>query len=167
MELIKNFGVDPILLGAQIVNFLIVLYILRRFLYKPILGNLQKRQDTIKEGLKKAEEGRIRLEKVVEEEKNILRKAQTQAKKIVDDANLEAEDFSRQIEESTKKQSQKLLKDANEQIGRLSLEMEKRLTLNISSLAVKFLERALSQLFSQKEQREVMQNALKKIKKIN
>ena len=164
MELIKNFGIDPILLGAQIVNFLIVLFILRWFLYKPVLEMLKKRKDSIKEGLEKAEEARIRLEKVVEEEKNILKKAQAQAKKVVDDARVQAEDSSRQIEESTKKHAEKIFKEAKEQIDHQSLEAEKRLTLHISTLAVEFLQKSARQLFSEKEQKEVMENALKKLK---
>ena len=56
MEIIKNFGVEPVLLVAQIINFLIILFILKKFLYKPVLDTLKKREDSIKEGLKQAEE---------------------------------------------------------------------------------------------------------------
>ncbi len=73
MEIIKNFGLNPILLAAQIVNFLIIFFILKKFLYKPVLNVLNKRQVTIKEGLKQAEEARVKLEKVVIEEKDILK----------------------------------------------------------------------------------------------
>ena len=56
MEILENFGLNPMLLIAQIVNFLIVLFILKKFLYKPVLEMLKKRQTTIKDGLKQAEE---------------------------------------------------------------------------------------------------------------
>ena len=75
MEILKNLGFDPVMLAAQIVNFLIILYLLKRFLYKPILEMLKKREDSIKEGLKQAEEARITLEKTLQEEKKILSKA--------------------------------------------------------------------------------------------
>jgi F-type H+-transporting ATPase subunit b len=58
MEILKTFGFDPILLGAQIINFLIIFYLLKRFLYKPVLGMLKTREDKIKEGIKQAEEAR-------------------------------------------------------------------------------------------------------------
>ena len=58
MEIINNFGLDPLLLGAQIVNFLIIFFILKRFAYKPVLDILKKREDSIKEGLRQAEEGK-------------------------------------------------------------------------------------------------------------
>ncbi|MBU2632677.1 F0F1 ATP synthase subunit B, partial [Patescibacteria group bacterium] len=49
MEIVKQFGLDPVLLVAQIVNFLILLFILKKLLYKPVLELLKKREDTIKE----------------------------------------------------------------------------------------------------------------------
>lgn len=167
MEIVKNFGLDPILLGAQIFNFLIVFFILKKFLYKPVLNVLKKRQITIKEGLKQAEDARIRLEKVVIEEKNILRNAQLQSKKIIEDARLESVGIARQMNIEAKKQTEKLLSDTKEQITRESIETEKRLALSTSKLAVTFLEKALKEFFSPKEQAEVISNALKEIKKTN
>lgn len=165
MEIIKNFGLNPILLGAQVVNFLIILFILKKFLYKPTLDVLKKRQTAISEGLKQAEEARIKLEKVVVEEKNILRRAQLQSKEIIEDAKQESVKISRQMNEDAKRQTEKLLRDAEEQIARKSADAEKRLAINTSKLAVTFLEKALREFFSAKEQKEVVANALRKIKK--
>lgn len=167
MEILKNFGVNPILLAAQIINFLIVFFLLKKFLYKPVLELLSKRQTTIKEGLKQAEEARVKLEKVVIEEKDILRNAQLQAKKLIEDARQESIELTLQMNHNAKKQTEKILKDAKDQIARESLETEKRLAVNTSKLAVSFLEKALAEFFSAKDQKEVVSNALRKIKKIN
>lgn len=163
MDIIKNFGVHPILLIAQIVNFIIVFFILKKFLYKPVLELLNKRKTTIQEGLEQAEKARIKLEKVVIEEKNILRQAQSQAKKIIEDSRQESIEITRQMNESAKKQTEKMLKDAKEQITKESLEAEKRLAVETSKLAVSFLEKALKDFFTPSEQKEVLSSALKKI----
>lgn len=167
MEIVKNFGLNPVLLGAQIVNFLIILFLLKKFLYKPVLEVLKKRQIAIKEGLKQAEESRIKLERIVIEEKNILRQAQLQSRKIIEDAKLESVEIAKQVNEEAKKQTEKLLSDTRGQITRESIEVEKRLALNTSKLAVTFLEKALNEFFSSKEQEEIMLQALKRIKKNN
>src|SRR5258708_1593381 len=91
MEIIKNFGINPYLLGAQIINFLILFYLLKRFAFKPILQVLEKRRKEIQEGLQQAEEGRHALEKALEEEKKILKKAQTEAQKFLSDAKNQAD----------------------------------------------------------------------------
>jgi F-type H+-transporting ATPase subunit b len=167
MEIIKNFGLNPILLIAQIVNFLIILFILKKFLYKPVLGILKKRQNTIKEGLKQAEEARIKLEKVVIEEKEILKSAQLQSRKIMEDAKQEATEITIKMNEETKKQTEKLLNDAKEQIVKESKDAEKKLASSTSQLAVTILEKALKEFFTPKDQEKIISQALKKIKKIN
>lgn len=167
MEIIKNFGINPILLSAQIVNFLIIFFILKKFLYKPVLDLLKKRQLTITEGIKQAEEARVKLEKVVIEEKNILRNAQLQAKKIIEDSKAESIELTREMNEGAKKQTEKMINNAREQIVKESIETEKRLAVNISKLAVSFLEKTLSEFFSAKEQKVVLSNALKKLRKTN
>lgn len=164
MEIISNFGLNPILLGAQIVNFLIVFFVLKKFLYKPILEVLNKRKVTIKEGLRAAEDARVKLEKVVIEEKNILRLAQLQSKKILEDAKLESEAIAKKMGEDSRRQTEELLKDAREQIAKESAETEKKLALSTSKLSIKVLERALQEFFSSKEQKEIISKALKKIK---
>lgn len=164
MELIKNFGIDPVLLGAQIINFLIVLFILKRFLYKPLLRLLQKRQDSIKEGIKKTEEAERRLDKVITEEKNILKNAKDHAQKIIDNATRQSLETSKAIQENAKKQSKNILKEAKLQISKEAKESEKRLMENVSFLAIKFLQKSVEQLFTEKQQKEIMENALKKIK---
>lgn len=167
MEIIKNFGVNPILLAAQIINFLIIFFLLKRFLYKPVLELLRKRQLMIKQGISQAEKSRIRLEKVVIEEKNILSQAQLQAKILIEDAREESVKLTLQMNESAKKQTEKILKDARDQIAKESLETEKRLAINTSRLAISFLKKTLEEFFSEKDQKEIVSNALKKIKKIN
>src|SRR5260221_439051 len=117
MEILKNFGFDPVLLSAQIVNFLIILFLLRRFFYKPLLALLKDRETTIKEGLEKAEEGRKLLEKALEEEKTILRNAQKQASSILEDAKNQAKAIASESEENAKKRTEKLIDEARLQIA--------------------------------------------------
>ncbi len=167
MEILKEFGIDGYLLGAQVVNFLIVLFLLKKFLYKPVLELLKKRENTIKEGIEKAEQARIRLEKVVEEEKRILKTATESAKKIIEHAKQDAIDISKQIQEDSKKQAEKMIQDAQSQIARESVNAEKRLTTYIARVAAQFLQKSLSQFFSEKEQKEVLQRAIKELKQSN
>ena len=165
MEILKNFGLDPFLFGAQLINFLIVLYLLKRFLYKPVLALLRKREDEIKDGLKKAEEGRIILEKSLEREKEILRKAHDAAKKTISDAKGEALGLSKQIEENGKIQAEKILLQARIQIAQDSKDAEKRLISKVSGFSIEFLNKALSQMVFEKAQKEVMEKAVKTLKR--
>ncbi len=164
MEIAKNFGLDPFLFGAQVINFLIIFYLLKRFLYKPVLTLLKKREDTIKEGLKQAEEARLLYEKTIEKEKEILRKAREDGKKMIDEAKNQASAMAHKMEENGKKQAEKIIQSAREQIQLETKEAEKKLTVKISELSFDFLNRALKEMFSEKEQKEVLEKALKQFK---
>src|ERR1035437_7940276 len=112
MDFLKNLGFDPIMLVAQILNFLIILFLLKRFLYKPVMDMMKKREDVIKEGLEKAEESRVSFEKTVEKEKKILSEASEDSKKIIEDAKLQSLEIAKAIEENTKRQSEKMILEA-------------------------------------------------------
>jgi F-type H+-transporting ATPase subunit b len=167
MEMLGEFGINPVLLAAQIVNFLIIFYIVKRFALKPILEMLNKREKTIKDGLQQAEEARALLDKATEKERVLLRKAQTEAKELLADAKREREEMLAQNEERTRVQTEKMLQDAKMQIAAETKEAEKRLSAQVSALAVQFLQKSAEQLFTDKEQKLVLDNALKKLKKVD
>lgn len=164
MELLKNFGFDPVLFSAQVINFLIILFVLKRFLYKPLLDMLKKRQKTIEEGLKQAEEARITLEKTEEKEREILKKARITADSMLEEAKKEAEVKAKKIEEEAKKEAESIIADAQRKIEISEKETEKKLATYVSKLAIDLITQSSKTLFSEKEQKEITENALKKIK---
>lgn len=167
MEIIKNFGLDPVLLGAQIINFLIIFYILKRFAYKPILDILKKREDSIKEGLKQAEEGRKFLDEALEKEKKILQEAHKRAEKIIKDAKDQSIENEKTAEENTKRQVESMMTTAQEQMIQEAKVAEKKIAIGVSELAVEFLHKSMQNVFGDKEQKNLMQAAIKKIRKID
>lgn len=167
MEILKTFGFDPVMLVAQIINFLIIFALLKRFLYKPVLEMLKKREDSIKEGLKQAEESRITLEKTLENEKKIITKASEEGKKIIEEAKIEARSIAAEIEAESKKHSEKMILDAKAQIEQDAKEVEKRLSENVSTLALEMLTKSLEGTLNTKEQKQIVTKALKEMRKVN
>ncbi len=165
MAIFNNFEFDPILLIAQIVNLLIILFLLKKFLYKPVLDMLKKRKDDIEKGVRDAEEGRLTLEKALEEEKKILRKAQEQSKKIIDDASTQAVLIANDIEQNSRKQAEKILADTKIQIAQESKEAEKRLAQDVSKLSIEFLSTSLKEIFGEKEEKLIIEKTIKRLKK--
>lgn len=165
MEILKNFGFEPILFLAQIVNFVIVLFLLRRFLYKPVLNMLNQRKNMIEEGLQKAKEAEVLFEKARNEEKETLKNAQIQARQIITDAKNEGMAISKKAQENAKERTEAMISEAKEQIHKETKEVQSRITRNVSILAVDFLHKALSELISEKGQAELMEKAIRQIQK--
>jgi F-type H+-transporting ATPase subunit b len=164
MEIIKNFGVNPYLLVAQIVNFLILFYVLKRFAYKPIFKMLEDRKKTIQEGIANAQDAQKALDKALEEEKRILKLAQSEAQKIVEQSKNQAQIQSEEMHSLAKTQVEKMISDASEQIAKNSKQVEKELALSVSKLAMDMLEDSLSEFFDPTEQKSAILKLSKKFK---
>lgn len=91
MELIAKLGIDLKLLLAQIVNFLILFFVLKKLVYKPLLGLMDKRKKMIEQNVEDTKKIEERLTKLEEEKKEILKKASTEAIEIVTEAKKSAE----------------------------------------------------------------------------
>ena len=82
-ELIHKLGIEWKLLLAQIVNFIILLILLRKFLYKPLLKLMNNRRQKIVEGLEKAKKGEEEFQKIAELREKELVKVQGEAEVII------------------------------------------------------------------------------------
>lgn len=160
-QILNQFGVQPVLLIAQIVNFLIVLYLLRRFALKPLLGVIKERQTTIADSLKNAEKAQAALEKATEKEKEILQKAQQQAKDTLSDARLQAADIAKTAEDKTREQVGRMIQDAHKKIEKQTEDAEKQLASKVTTLAADMLRTSLKGMISDKDQEEVVKKATK------
>jgi len=163
-NIVTSFGIQPVLLAAQIVNFLIVLYLLKRFAFGPILKMLQDRRATVAESLKNAEQTEKLLAKTEEREKEVLKKAQAQAQEIISDARDQAATLQQQADEATKARVERMLEDAQKKIEEQTQIAEKQLATKVTQLSVDMLEKSLKGFFSEKEQKEVIEKATKRIK---
>ena len=164
MDILTQFGVEPVLLVAQIINFLIVFFILKKVLYQPILDTLKTREKTIKEGYKQAEEAKVLYEHAAEKEKEILKKAQTEAKQLIQEAKAQSSTLLAESEEKTRIQVEKMLAEGRALIAQDSEKARKQLNAQIVQLAESVLGKSLEGFFSEKEQETVMKNATKQLK---
>lgn len=112
MEALANLGIDWKLFLAQAVNFLVLLFILRRYAYRPMLEFLEKRSDRIEQGLKDAEAAIALLAEMEEKEKATLAIARDEARAIVNAAEASAKkrDAERLVE--TEAKTKRFLEDA-------------------------------------------------------
>lgn len=118
-------GIDAPFLIAQIVNFLILFFLLRWLLYRPILSVLAKRRSTIEESLKHAETAKHEAEQAQEKSAALLAQARTEAKAIVEEAKQSAETIAADIQSKAQQDSEALVART-----RTQLEQEKAAILS-------------------------------------
>jgi F-type H+-transporting ATPase subunit b len=82
----ETFGWNLWLFLSQVISFVLVAVLLRRYAYKPILNVLQERRDKIAEGLRNADKIKQQLAESEQRYAEILAKANADAQKMIDEA---------------------------------------------------------------------------------
>jgi F-type H+-transporting ATPase subunit b len=136
MAFFEAFGVDVFKLGFQIVNFLILLFLLNRFLFKPVLRRIDERQGTLSKGLEDAAAAARDRELARAEREAALAEARQESDALVKRAAKTAEATSAEILAAAKASAEQLTVRAREEI-----EAEKERALNeirgeVASLAL-------------------------------
>ncbi len=116
MAFFDAFGVDLPKLIFQIVNFLLLLYLLNRFLIKPVLARLDERTSKIEKGLEDAESAARDRELARAEREAAVEEARKEAQALVARANKIAEDSRAEILGDAKAQAEKLTEKARAEI---------------------------------------------------
>lgn len=162
-EVVKQFGVQPILLAAQIVNFLILLFLLKKFAYKPLLEVLQKRRDIIAQGLKNAEEIEKRLKLVEEEKAKELKKAADEARLIISEATKAASELMELSRARTEQDILKLQVKNKELMERQKEQLQKEIKSELADLVVLGLEKVAKKTLTTKDQKEMVESTVKNL----
>lgn len=162
--MLDQFGLNPLLLAAQIVNFLVLLYILKRFLYKPLLKVLEERKKIIVESLQNAQEIEERLNKITEEREKRLTEASKEAKTVVEDATKASQAIVAQAHEKASVETQKMLKKAQEAMNLEREQLHDEIRSELASLVISSLEKVTGKVLSEKDQKELVEKSLRGIK---
>jgi F-type H+-transporting ATPase subunit b len=107
---------DPGLYIWSIVIFLMLLFLLMKFAWKPLLAMLEKREDNIRKSLLDAEKARDELVNVKENTEKLLSEARNESQAIVAAGKKNAERMKDEIVEKAQSKSDVLLDDAKNQI---------------------------------------------------
>ncbi|OGH37773.1 MAG: hypothetical protein A2905_02955 [Candidatus Levybacteria bacterium RIFCSPLOWO2_01_FULL_36_10] len=163
MEILKQFGFIPQLFIAQVVNFLIIAYVFKRFLYKPILKMLKDREEKVKKSLEDAQKTTLILEKTEADRDKILKKTRIDAESILNDAKKIAEDEKTKILENSRYEADRIIKEAKVQASLEMAKMEKRISSMALDLSQKILNNVLSSIFSREEKETILKKASKEL----
>lgn len=121
---------------AQIINFLILVAILSKVAYKPLMKTLADRQANIQANLDNAEKERLAAEKLKQDYLNQLAEARAQAQAIVEKATKLAEQNKEEILLQAREESARLLKNTQEEIIREREQAMKQFKGEVVTLAV-------------------------------
>ena len=157
--------VNPGLIIWTIVTFLILLFILKKVAWKPILSALDQREKDIKDSLEKAEKAKEDAQRILDENQATLAKAEEESKKIIEQSRSYAENLKEQMLKESKEQSKKLIEDAAEEIDRRKDSAFEELKDQVAKIAVNAAEKIMKQNLDADKNKHIVDNYLKDIMK--
>lgn len=163
-------GAQTDIFNADIGNFLftllifgLVIYLLRRFAWNPLLDVLAKRELTIRQAVEAAQREREQAERLLADYQAQLAKAREEATALIAEGRRDAEAVARRIQEQGRKESEELLARARREIELATESARKELHDQASELAVMVAARIIQKELSAADHRDLVARSLQEM----
>src|SRR5438046_10700085 len=153
---------DRSLIG-QVVNFLILLVILQRLLYKPFLAKMGERTQAIQKSLDEAQAARAEATRQQEENETRLRAAHAEAAAIRAQALKEAAEEQRRLVEAARAESQRLVESAKAQMDADVRRAREELRREVADIATAVAEKLVRRSLRDEDHRRIVAEAISKV----
>lgn len=162
----EKLGIELPLLLTQIVNFTIMLIILTKLLYKPILKSLNDRRKKIEEGLAFIEKAKKEEEKLASRKQEIVKEARDEAKVIFENAKKEAKKMKEEMILEGKKEVENMKVKLLKEMAARSEKLKSELVAQTVDIATQMSERVLGDILGSDEQHKIITKELQKLGKL-
>lgn len=118
MEFLGKLGIDWHVLIAQIINFVILLIILDKYLYKPVLNKIKEEETEVEKLLKDKEKIEKEKEKIKLIQKDEVRKAKKEAQEIIKDAENLAQEIKKKAQKEALEEKEAVIKQLKNRLSK-------------------------------------------------
>ncbi len=148
----------------QLIGFLVLLFILRALAWKPILGALKQREESIQEALNSAESARSEMDRLKSDNERLLEEARQERDKIITEATYAAKKIREQASNDANEQAEKIIKDAREAIETEKSKAMREVKSEVARMALEISEKILRKnLSDDSAQKELAETYLKEL----
>jgi len=157
--------VNPGLIFWTVVTFLILLLILKKVAWKPILAALHQREASIRESIERAEKAKAEAQRILDENKMNLSKAEEETRKLIEQSREYAEKMKNQILQEGKEQSKKIIEEAAAEIERKKDAAFNELKNQVAEIAIQAAEKLLNEKLDPQTHKKITDKYIDEITK--
>ncbi len=157
---------DPGLFLWTILTFMVLLGLLAKFAWNPLLELLDRREEMIRQSLDDAEGSKQELQRLQQESKEILSKAREEAQSILAQTRSEAEKLKGEIKQKAKAEADSILRDAEKQI---QVETEKAIAVlknEVVDLSLLVASKLIKKNLSKEDNQSLIEESLKQVESL-
>lgn len=158
---IAALGLDPKAFLIQFVTFLLVFYVLRKYVFSHIVNMLEKRRKTIEEGLKLTSELSEEKQKLEREIAEVHRTARKQSDEVIAASRVRADALIKEAEDKAQAKVDNMLNDAKKKIEEETKRARRGLEREIVELVIKATEFVAKEKIDPKKDEKLIAEALR------
>jgi F-type H+-transporting ATPase subunit b len=154
---------DPGLYIWTIVTFLVLLGLLAKFAWRPLLAALDERQQAIRKSLDDARQAKQELERVHAESAKILAQARTEAEQIVSATRTDVNQFREEMRQKAREEAAGIVKNAERQIELETARALQQIRHEAVDLSVTIASKLLQRNVSKDDNARLIEDTFKQI----
>lgn len=163
MALLEDFSVG--LFFWQLLLFLVLLFVLRKFAWKPILGAVEEREKSIEDSLASAEKAREEMARLQSDNERILAEARVERDSILKEAREIKDKMINDAKAEAGAQAEKIITNAKEQIQNEKMAAVTELKNQVAEMSIEIAEMVLGKELDDKtKQGEIVKEQLDNFK---
>ncbi len=159
----EALGINLGYLITQILGIIVLLLVLKHFIYAPILRMLDERKARIAKGLEDARQAAIARDNADAEAKKILDAARAEAAKIRQDAVQQAEETAKAIESGAHQESKAILVAAREDAAEERTRILSELRGQVAAISIAAANKIVGESLDEKRQHEIIRDFFAKV----
>ena len=154
---------DPGLFIWTIITFLVLLTLLAKFAWGPLLQALESRQNAIRKSLDDAQQARQELERLNQESAQIIRQARVDAEAIVTKSRADAERLREEMKQKAKTEADGIVKNAERQIQLETARALEQIRHEAADLSVAIASKLIQKNITREDNERLIDDALKQL----
>ena len=161
LEILGNIGFDWRVALANIVNFLIIFYLLKKFAFGPIRKVISEREGKIRDGIENATRAETALTMAGEERKRVLAEAGASANDIIAEAKRGGDVITLRAKDAAETEAASILEKMRVKLAREKTEMERAVHEKIVDVVLLGAEKVLREEINAERGERIIRNMLK------
>ena len=154
---------DPGLYIWTIATFLILLWLLAKFAWRPLLAALEQRQDTIRKSLDDAQQAKQELERLHVESRKILTEARVQAEQIVSQTRTDASRLRDELKQKAQSEAAGVIKNAERQIEMETARAIQQIRNEAVDISIAIASKVLERNVTREDNERLIEETFKQI----
>ena len=154
---------DPGLFIWTILTFLILVTLLAKFAWRPLLQALDSRQELIRKSLDEAQQARMELERLHHESAQILRQARVDAEAVIVQTRSDAAKLREDLRQKAKAEADGIVRNAERQIQLETQRALQQLRHEAADLSVMIASKILQRNMTREDNERLIEEALKQV----